>query len=170
MQHIRGEVFLGGLFLHTTRPQTALMVGTFEGTVVLSEAVSLTSEGNVDLFFANYDITQPPLPNDPVSLASLSADEGRPGDQITLLGSGFTSEATVNFGDETLTPTSINSEGTSMTVTVPEQAPGSYEVSVTVGETNYGTPHFSDQRTRRAESTVALNIRRPRERRNCVAR
>ena len=136
VQHIRGggEVFLGGLFLHTAQPQTMLMAGTFEENVVLSETVSLTSEGNTDLFFARYDISQPP-PEDQLLLTSLSASEGRPGDQITLVGSGFTSEAIVNFGSEALTPNAVNSEGTSITVTVPELAPGSYQVSVTVGET-----------------------------------
>ena len=225
-----GEVLLKHLSRHPTTPQTLVMDGIFEQRVELAADVSLTSLGGFDLFFARYDLTQPPLAREPVvlatlseyeglpgtqvtlrgenfattlaenvvrfgdteaslvsvseagtelivtvpttlvageytvsvtaagtsdeadqvftvleetavTLASLSASEGRPGDQVVLMGTGFTAEATVNFGAVAVAATDVNDEGTILTLVVPEQVPGDYDVSVTVeAETTASQP------------------------------
>ena len=117
--------------------QTLIMAGGFEQNLVLSENVSLTSQGDYDMVVARYDITQSPGAAEPVSLDSLSAYEGVSGITLTLFGANFSSileENEVLLGETAVVPTSVSETGTELTIVVPVAVvPGSYEVSVNVG-------------------------------------
>ena len=141
VQQLRGndDVIPQRLARQPTDPSVLIMTGTFEGAITVNERVSLSSQGDFDVFLARYEITQPqpPLP-DPVSLTALSVYEGRPGREVTLFGENFSmtlEKNTVKFGDTEAVPVSVNEAGTELRVTVPEGlAVGDYEVSVTVGD------------------------------------
>ena len=135
-----GEVLLKRLTRHPNNPQTLIMGGMFEENLVLTEAVSFTSQGDFDVFLARYDLSRSPPSGNPVSLATLSAYEGLPGTPVTLFGENFSTtleENNVRFGEAKATLVNVNEAGTELTVTVPEALdPGSYEVSVAVGATS----------------------------------
>ena len=109
---------------------TELTVTVPEGLVSGDYEVSVTVGEASDTADQTFSVPEEIV----LALASLSASEGRPGDQITLIGSGFSPEATVTFGSEVLTPDVVNGEGTAITITVPDREPGSYPVAVSVGE------------------------------------
>ncbi len=69
-----------------------------------------------------------------VSLNSLSSTYGYPGESVTIFGSGFSSDNSVYFGNETLTDVYSSDNGTQLTFTVPSNYPsGTVSISVSNG-------------------------------------
>ncbi|MGW7689627.1 IPT/TIG domain-containing protein [Streptomyces asiaticus] len=67
------------------------------------------------------------------TISTLSATQGKPGDSITINGSGMSTTVRVNFGSTPVTPTSVTA--TTAVFTVPNTAPCSGQVSVSVTST-----------------------------------
>ncbi|MBU3866217.1 IPT/TIG domain-containing protein [Streptomyces sp. 4503] len=68
------------------------------------------------------------------TITTLSATQGKPGDSITINGSGMSTTARVNFGSTPVTPTTVTA--TTVIFTVPNSAPCSGQVSVSVTSTS----------------------------------
>ena len=132
-----GDVTLKRLIVHPSQASLMTLTGMFDGTLALNESISLSSSGEVDVFFARYDLTPPPPPVQVPVLTALSAYQGQAGDTVQLLGQNFgeaVADNTVTFGEMVAEVLSVNAAGTELSVRVPELAPGSYSVAVRVGD------------------------------------
>ncbi len=131
-----GPVTLKQLVRYPTDPSAVLLTGMFGGSLALSPSTTLTSSGEVDIFFAHYDFTPPP-PAPELVLTSFSAYQGQVGDTVQLQGQNFgeaVTDNTVTFGEAVAEVLSVNAARTELVVRVPPLAPDSYPVEVRVGE------------------------------------
>ena len=132
-----GDVSLKRLIVSPADPATMFLTGEFSETLALNENTSLRSSGEVDVFFARYDLTPPPPPTPAPVLTALSTYRGQAVDTVQLRGQNFgeaVADNTVTFGEMVAEVLSVNAAGTELTVRVPELAPGSYSVAVRVGD------------------------------------
>lgn len=131
-----GDVTLKRLIVSPAEPSVMLLTGMFEDRLELDEGTALSSRGEVDVFFARYDLTPPPPPAPALILTALSIYEGQVGDTVQLQGQNFgqtVADNTVAFGETVAEVLSANAAGTELSVRVPALAPGSYSVTMRVG-------------------------------------
>ncbi len=132
-----GDVSLKRLIVSPADPATMVLTGEFSETLALNESTSLRSSGEVDVFFARYDLTPSPPPTPVPVLTALSTYRGQAGDTIQLQGQNFgeaVADNTVTFGETVAEVLSVNAAGTELSVRVPELASGPYPVAVQVGD------------------------------------
>jgi hypothetical protein len=121
-----------GTFSNPNSSASSVAVGNTPRAVALAD---LDGDGDLDMLAANFGgntvsvrLNQAPA----YSLSRVSPAAELPGQVVTLLGTGFTSGSTVQFGTTAANVTAVSA--TSLTVTVPASLPaGSAPISVSTG-------------------------------------
>lgn len=91
--------------------------------------VKVTPEGGTELIFENkITIIEP---EDPFISQVEPLQDVTPGTEVIIQGFGFGSNPTVKIGETTVNVNSVNTEGTTIRITVPDIPVGEYEVKVT---------------------------------------